>query len=524
MPHALLLSPDDQAVSAITAVLDEMSVTCERPLDGPSAAKKLNSQSFDLVLVDCENLPAAKLIFDVCRRPTAGVNPIPIAIVDGRAGLPTAFRLGAELILTKPVAKDQARTTIRTAVNRIKKDESPHPPHLFEEKAPETAAIPPEPRASAAVAGASGSAALPTEVKRQAPKPEARIEASEPPEATMRTAAEAAIKPALSSKPLPGLARDLTPPQSFAPPKIAPPTPAPAPKPSDDPVLADMESELPTPAFASYARPQTKKGRGSIWFLLLLMLAGGGFYAAWMYQPGFREMFRPWLERGLAALHVPGQSQAKVTQQPAPAPSPSGAGAANKPPSNTSAAEPSPPVSGVAASGPAPENTNTTTSSASSTSPAAGIPVAGTPVAPVNSTVKPQSEDSEAASAEDSTPDTKKDDSKQNILAPVPSNAELPGEGSAVILSSRGAEKRLLQQVPPVYPLEARKERIEGTVVLKTVVNDAGKVAGVRVIEGNPALAPAAMVAVKQWRYRPYVRNGRAMPFQTIVLVDFQRH
>src|SRR6266478_4572620 len=122
MPHALLLSPDDQAVSAITGVLEEMSVTCERPLDGVSAAHKLSSQSFDLVLVDCENLPAAKLIFDVCRRGKNGNNPVPIAIVDGRAGLPTAFRLGAELILTKPVAKDQARSTIRTAVSRVRKD------------------------------------------------------------------------------------------------------------------------------------------------------------------------------------------------------------------------------------------------------------------------------------------------------------------------------------------------------------------------------------------------------------------
>ena len=95
-PRALLLSPDDQAVSAITGVLEELSVSCERPLDGASAAQKLNSQSFDLVLVDCDNLPAAKLIFDVCRRTRAGVS-IPIAIVDGRAGLPTAFRLGAEL-------------------------------------------------------------------------------------------------------------------------------------------------------------------------------------------------------------------------------------------------------------------------------------------------------------------------------------------------------------------------------------------------------------------------------------------
>ena len=122
MPHALLLSPDDQAVSAITGVLEEMSVTCERPLDGASAAQRINSHSFDLVLVDCENLPAAKLIFDVCRRGKSGNNPVPIAIVDGRAGLPTAFRLGAELILTKPVAKDQARSTIRTAVSRVRKE------------------------------------------------------------------------------------------------------------------------------------------------------------------------------------------------------------------------------------------------------------------------------------------------------------------------------------------------------------------------------------------------------------------
>src|SRR5271167_127361 len=121
MFHALLLSPDDQAVTAITGVLEEMSVTCERPLDGVSAAQKLNSHSFDLVLVDCENLPAAKLIFDVCRRGKNGNTPVPIAIVDGRAGLPTAFRLGAELILTKPVAKDQARGTIRTAVSRVRK-------------------------------------------------------------------------------------------------------------------------------------------------------------------------------------------------------------------------------------------------------------------------------------------------------------------------------------------------------------------------------------------------------------------
>jgi len=99
----------------------------------------------------------------------------------------------------------------------------------------------------------------------------------------------------------------------------------------------------------------------------------------------------------------------------------------------------------------------------------------------------------------------------------------LPQEKSAVILSSQGAEKRLLRHVPPAYPTEARKNGIEGTVVLKTVVSETGVVEGVRLVEGNPALAAAAISSVKQWRYRPYVRDGKAQPFQTIVLVEFQR-
>src|SRR5208282_5444092 len=99
----------------------------------------------------CENLPAAKLIFDVCRRATNAHNVVPIAIVDGRAGLPTAFRLGAELILTKPVAKDQARNTIRAAVTRVRKD-VPASENVFTQLASEAAA---EGRAQAAAASAS---------------------------------------------------------------------------------------------------------------------------------------------------------------------------------------------------------------------------------------------------------------------------------------------------------------------------------------------------------------------------------
>jgi protein TonB len=99
----------------------------------------------------------------------------------------------------------------------------------------------------------------------------------------------------------------------------------------------------------------------------------------------------------------------------------------------------------------------------------------------------------------------------------------LPGEDSAIILSSHGAQRRLAHSVPPVYPVDAHLGEAEGTVVLKAVVDENGKVEGLRLIEGNAALASAAMQAVKQWRYRPFVRDGKVLPFQTVVIVDFQR-
>jgi TonB family protein len=114
-------------------------------------------------------------------------------------------------------------------------------------------------------------------------------------------------------------------------------------------------------------------------------------------------------------------------------------------------------------------------------------------------------------------------DSKKDAAAATLSDAPLPGESSAVILSSKGAEKRLAQRVAPKYPAESRSGAAQGTVVLKAVVDETGKVEGLRLVEGNATLASAAIQAVKQWRYRPYIRDGKAETFQTVVIVDFQR-
>jgi len=79
----------------------------------------------------------------------------------------------------------------------------------------------------------------------------------------------------------------------------------------------------------------------------------------------------------------------------------------------------------------------------------------------------------------------------------------------------------LINRVPPIYPPLARQARIQGTVVLKAIINQTGDVVSLDLVSGHPVLAPAAIEAVKQWKYRPYMLNGNAVVVETQVLVNF---
>jgi protein TonB len=79
----------------------------------------------------------------------------------------------------------------------------------------------------------------------------------------------------------------------------------------------------------------------------------------------------------------------------------------------------------------------------------------------------------------------------------------------------------LIRKVEPEYPQEAREKRIEGTVVLQVQISEAGDVKEARLISGHPLLAPAAIEAVKQWKYKPYLLNGEPVEVDTQVQVNF---
>jgi protein TonB len=75
---------------------------------------------------------------------------------------------------------------------------------------------------------------------------------------------------------------------------------------------------------------------------------------------------------------------------------------------------------------------------------------------------------------------------------------------------------------PPLYPAEAKQKRIQGTVHLKAVIGADGTVRELRVIDGHPLLAPAAMEAVKRWKYKPYYVEGKPVEVETTVTVSFR--
>jgi TonB family protein len=79
----------------------------------------------------------------------------------------------------------------------------------------------------------------------------------------------------------------------------------------------------------------------------------------------------------------------------------------------------------------------------------------------------------------------------------------------------------LVHKVKPVYPPEAKQARIKGTVLLRVLIDEEGRVADLRLVSGPKELAPAAVNAVQQWRYRPYLLMGNPVEVATDVSVKF---
>jgi TonB family protein len=95
-------------------------------------------------------------------------------------------------------------------------------------------------------------------------------------------------------------------------------------------------------------------------------------------------------------------------------------------------------------------------------------------------------------------------------------------EGGAVVASHFLIPFVLKSRVDPIYPLEAKANRIQGTVVLRIRVDKEGRVEKAEVMTGDPLLSQAALDAVRQWRYKPAMHSGVPVDLDGTAHVVFQ--
>ncbi len=109
--------------------------------------------------------------------------------------------------------------------------------------------------------------------------------------------------------------------------------------------------------------------------------------------------------------------------------------------------------------------------------------------------------------------------SSTSSLAAVPKF--VPATPQRIRISGGVTRGLLIHRQEPVYPTLARAARIQGEVVLSAVIDATGQIQNLQLVSGHPMLVPAAIAAVKQWRYKPYLLNGQPVEVETTITVIF---
>jgi protein TonB len=96
-----------------------------------------------------------------------------------------------------------------------------------------------------------------------------------------------------------------------------------------------------------------------------------------------------------------------------------------------------------------------------------------------------------------------------------------PTVNPRVIRTSSMMQGMLIHRVEPQYPAIARSARVEGPVKITAIISREGAIEQAQVISGSPLLGRAAIDAVRQWRYKPYILNGEPVEVETQITVNF---
>jgi len=549
--RALLFCPDEKAARTVTQVLGELEFTVEPCLEPFAAVKKLMGEHFDAVVVDCDNEQNATLLFKSARNSTSNQASLAVAVVEGQAGVAKAFRIGANLVLTKPINIEQSKGTLRVARGLLRKGEPVKPgtpvavPSAPAAAAPKPAAPKPVPPLKPAVPATATTPRPTVPPVKPAPKPA--------PPAIVHSA-PAAHAPVTHTESLPSVSFEtpVAPPAPKLPTPTVAPTfggaasaPAPArevpethvaeiaasPAKEAEPVLDQHESSSHTAAPTAFTFGGTnvpeKSSAGNKKILLAVaavVVVAAAAYGGWTY---FQGRSTP---SGSFESRISGPVATPPTAKPtSAAPNP----VVPTPVTSTPAAGTTPETAAPKTATEAKDITLSTNESSDSETPSKPSTSASSKPASAKAGPAPlvvKGGDIPAVHTKPAAAD-----------APAPSMIGLAAPGSSappLNLVGNGNEPKpvlqtlhisqgvsqglLIKKVQPVYPRNALTMHMEGAVELTATVSKTGAITAVKVVSGEQLLTKAAVDAVKQWKYKPYLLNGEPVEIQTQVTINFK--
>jgi protein TonB len=542
--QALLFCPDEKTARSVTKVLSELDfevVSCNEPFD---AVKRMMAAPFDAIVVDCDNEQNASLLFKSSRNTPNNQAALAVAVVEGQVGVAKAFRIGANLVLTKPINIEQAKGTLRVARGLLRKNETAKPALTATAATLKPAQSEPTVKPFPGVpvpADTKQTSTAPTpstEAGKVEPKFETKIEPKSAPTLEPRTsfAAHASSTPLGSAEtketvgPVPPVPRT-----SFSTMHSTGAASAPAPARESKPSIA-----TPDKSFQVVSKPQIQDEKNNGAFVENPIHDGKPQPA-----PALAETPKPassgnktWLI-AFAAMIALGVLAYFGWTQFATAPKTSTISV----PVRTTPAGPAAVLPAVAPASPADVIKPSGTTKASASAPNAAASevhpakvVAESPKPEVTVATKvPTASVSRPIIVKSSTRKTGSEDEVIPGITTMPSSSAgtLPNLGnsseSAIVprlqtlnVSQGVSHGLLVKQVQPAYPPDALRLGIEGSVQLLATISKNGDISAVKVVNGNPSLSRAASDAVKKWKYKPYLLNGEPVEIQTQVTINFK--
>jgi TonB family protein len=560
--QALLFCADEKLARVVSQVFTELEFNIEQVNEPFSAVKKLMAQHYDAIVVDCENEQNASLLFKSARNSTSNQNSLALALVEGQAGVAKAYRIGANLVLTKPLNVEQAKGTLRVARGLLRKNADATaaqaipavPASSMSPAATQAESINVKPAFATLVAETAKSATASQSVKPEVPEFETAIPA-------MAASADAHAPVLAVPEPKAGIAARKDAPANlevaaheiskttavpvteerkpgviFAAMQGAAAAPAPAkeiPAPAKSIVKkselfessstkAQPAEVVAPPTFSAVGEPVSEGTGGAKKFLVIAAVAAIAFglgYFGWTKFSGSKvQSTEPSIQNAAPAPMpataptpaMPGMA-ADETKTSAPAPTQPGAALAKPQSGKPQAGVNNPPVTKIAVS------------------PEENAPeVVTKSFAPAPIRVKTQSSIAKAQKpADEGTPALPDPlgvgSSKDNVASLVSGPARLPAAPQTTLRISQGVSQGLLiKKVQPVYPLNAKAMRLEGAVDMEAIIDKEGRITNLKVLKGQAVLARAATDAVRQWRYKPYYLDGEPVEIQTQITVVFK--